>query len=133
MIRRWNEVVTPKDQVYHLGDFALAAKPVIAELVATLNGYKFLIRGNHDRSVKAMKECGFSEVWKYHILEPPVVPIVVAMSHHPRAITVPGGTISLCGHSHEKMKMKEGVLNVGVDVWDFRPVSLQQVMKEFLT
>lgn len=46
LIRRWNSVVTPKDMVYHLGDFAFSKKAL--EYAAQLNGKKILIMGNHD-------------------------------------------------------------------------------------
>jgi calcineurin-like phosphoesterase family protein len=39
----------------------------------------------------------------------------------------------LCGHVHEAWKRHVRVINVGVDVWDFYPVSVDQlleVMKE---
>ena len=49
LIARWNETVTPGDEVWHLGDFALHARPErIAELLAALNGRKHLIAGNND-------------------------------------------------------------------------------------
>lgn len=44
------------------------------------------------------------------------------------------GRILLCGHVHEKWKTKitpKGTLmiNVGVDVWDYKPVSLDDIIK----
>lgn len=46
MVSNWNNVVGPKDKVYHLGDFAIARKNVA--FAGRLNGDKVLIRGNHD-------------------------------------------------------------------------------------
>lgn len=46
LIKRWNSVVTPKDKVYHLGDFAWTEKAI--EIGAMLHGDKVLILGNHD-------------------------------------------------------------------------------------
>lgn len=60
MIRCWNEAVAEDDTVYHLGDFALASTERIAELLRGLNGYKILIVGNHDRSLKRMVELGMN-------------------------------------------------------------------------
>jgi calcineurin-like phosphoesterase family protein len=45
----------------------------------------------------------------------------------------PEDTWMLCGHVHEAWKRHGRVINVGVDVWDFYPVSVDQlleVMKE---
>lgn len=43
------------------------------------------------------------------------------------------GELLLCGHVHEKWKSKLGpngglMINVGVDVWDYRPVSLDEII-----
>jgi calcineurin-like phosphoesterase family protein len=47
LIQKWNNLVTPEDEVYYLGDFSMAARPV--EIYTTrLNGTKYLVPGNHD-------------------------------------------------------------------------------------
>lgn len=47
LIERWNSVVKPDDDVFHLGDFAF--KPAhVQGIVARLNGNIHLIGGNHD-------------------------------------------------------------------------------------
>lgn len=33
----------------------------------------------------------------------------------------------LCGHIHEKWKIVDRMINVGVDQWDFRPVSVEEI------
>ena len=48
MIKNWNETVSNKDIVLHLGDFGLGKKEYIASIVKRLNGKKILIMGNHD-------------------------------------------------------------------------------------
>jgi calcineurin-like phosphoesterase family protein len=47
MVRNWNNIVSPNDTVYHLGDFAFAARAVEV-FTPLLNGKKILITGNHD-------------------------------------------------------------------------------------
>lgn len=49
IIRRWNNVVSPEDTVYHLGDVALGNIAKSLPKVARLNGYKIAVMGNHDR------------------------------------------------------------------------------------
>lgn len=34
----------------------------------------------------------------------------------------------LCGHVHEKWKTRGRMINVGVDVWDYKPVSLSTLL-----
>lgn len=50
IVRAWNETVTKRDTVFHLGDVTLAPIARIAPLIARLNGTIHLISGNHDRS-----------------------------------------------------------------------------------
>src|SRR5271165_3310117 len=47
LIEAWNSVVKPDDEVFHLGDFSLAFRPVEV-YTRRLNGMKHLIVGNHD-------------------------------------------------------------------------------------
>ncbi|WP_426221496.1 metallophosphoesterase [Methylobacterium sp. NFXW15] len=50
LIAAWNAVVGPKDEVWHLGDFAMGASPErCTALFRRLRGRKCLVRGNHDR------------------------------------------------------------------------------------
>jgi len=35
----------------------------------------------------------------------------------------------LHGHIHEKWKVNGRMINVGVDVWDFKPVSIEEIAK----
>lgn len=46
LVRRWNNVVGPKDTVWHLGDFCFGKRNL--EIAAQLNGNKKLVMGNHD-------------------------------------------------------------------------------------
>jgi len=55
LIERWNERISPQDEVYHLGDFAFAGKAKTVSILKQLNGIKYLIRGNHDHGI-AKKE-----------------------------------------------------------------------------
>ena len=47
LVRRWNAVVGPGDEVWHLGDFARTAA-LAREILQQLNGIKHLIVGNND-------------------------------------------------------------------------------------
>lgn len=46
---RWNDVVRPGDEVWHLGDVALGRIADSLALVSRLHGRKRLVVGNHDR------------------------------------------------------------------------------------
>jgi calcineurin-like phosphoesterase family protein len=47
LIQNWNDLVLPEDEVYYLGDFSMAARPVEI-YTSRLNGIKYLVPGNHD-------------------------------------------------------------------------------------
>ena len=119
MIARWNAVVGPEDTVYHLGDFAMGKPSEWPGFLRQLTGAKkILIRGNHDRSRRQMLEGGFTEVhekleWEGWLLQ-----------HHP--INTPRKL--LCGHIHEKWRRIGWIINVGVDVWDFTPRTIEELI-----
>ncbi len=55
MIQAWNEKVRPNDEVVILGDFSWGSAEETMELLKTLHGKKYLIRGNHDLYLKDKK------------------------------------------------------------------------------
>ena len=67
IVKRWNSVVTPEDQVIHLGDVAFQVGTKfddICRLVKACNGIKTLIKGNHDHAPDdKYLEMGFSMVY----------------------------------------------------------------------
>ena len=69
MIKNWNETVTNKDVVIHLGDFGIGSKEYISSIVKRLNGKKILIMGNHDNwSEQTYRDMGFHTVSRFPIL-----------------------------------------------------------------
>jgi len=159
MIRRWNETVGPDDTVYCLGDFSLAFAPV-EHITPRLNGKKFLIPGNHDfchsYHKKSRSEEGRAKWTQKYIdngwtvlPEQTTLEIdgigTVNMCHHPyhfvdgdhhddkyeRWRPKDNGKWLLCGHVHEKWKKVGYMVNVGVDQWDYKPVSIEQ-LKDFI-
>jgi len=66
MIDAWQRTVQPHQVVLHLGDFAFGNLAQITEMRARLPGRVILVLGNHDRSAKAMKSCGFDIVTTMH-------------------------------------------------------------------
>lgn len=62
LVERWNQVVRPKDTVWHLGD-VLFAMHKTGEILGSLNGIKRLILGNHDRFPLEMYAKYFSKIY----------------------------------------------------------------------
>lgn len=67
IVRNWNRVVGDTDVVYHLGDVAMGDSSRWDEILKSLNGYKILVVGNHDR-IFAGEKPRQREKWdeKYH-------------------------------------------------------------------
>lgn len=152
LIHNWNSVVAQEDTVYCLGDFSLAFRSV--ELFSNrLLGTKKLVPGNHDFCHPAHKK-GKKDLpkWvsKYEEHGWEVLPIhsglnipgvgVVNLSHmpyrgdytderYPEFRVVGDGRWLLCGHVHEKWKTRGKMVNVGVDQWDYKPVSIDAIAR----
>ena len=149
IIRIWNETVKPEDFVYHMGDVAFASPERIDHIIHNLNGHKILILGNHDRKEKKYLDYGFEEVHQS-------LRITLSngqeanLSHYPyRGQPDPyhkqkfdnkniedDGRLLLNGHVHDDWKVRPGkyknvMINVGMDQWNFKPVSEEELI-EFL-
>lgn len=134
MICRWNSAVGPRDIIYHLGDFAMGKRHEMKPILDQLNGYKILIKGNHDRSAQAMREAGFDEVHEEMFIPSTGGAPSVYLHHQPiRHWQRKGGgrhvDYHLCGHVHEKWRRLGNMINVGVDQWDFTPQALEVLVK----
>jgi calcineurin-like phosphoesterase family protein len=128
LVERWNETVGPDDVVWHLGDFAIRQRPtVVADLLARLNGRKHLVAGNNDPQETRELE-GWESVQSY--LEMEVDRVSLVLCHYPfRSWRGMGkGWVNLHGHSHGKLKPQSRQFDVGVDVWGFRPVMLDEIL-----
>lgn len=128
MLARWNVAVAPQDEVWHLGDVALGPKPeAVAALLARLHGRKHLVTGNNDGP--ATREWpGWASVQDY--AEIVVEGRSLVLCHYPfRSWRNMGrGWINLHGHSHGRLKPLSRQCDVGVDAWEFRPVTLAEIL-----
>ena len=125
IIDNFNNKVNPGDIIFFLGDFSFDDS-FYRKYQDLLNGNWIFIRGNHDH-----------HKLPYHIEE-----LILELGkqetlliHDPSSYEE---TIKrhIVGHVHEKWKIKktdEGniLINVGVDVWDFKPVSMEEILQLF--
>ncbi len=126
LVDRWNAVVGPEDEVWHLGDFARTARTA-ADVLALLNGRKHLLLGNNDPP--AVAELGWESVGAYAELVCEGVALVLC--HYPfRSWNgMHRGAVNLHGHSHGRLKPLRRQVDVGVDVWGYRPVGLAELLQ----
>lgn len=120
LINNWNEIVKPGCTVYIIGDFAWKDH---AKYANRLNGKKILITGNHDKmSHDAMKP--FTEVHPFLVRR--FFGHEVTLCHYALKVWPAShyGSWQLYGHSHGRIKETKYLkgIDVGVDVWGFRPV-----------
>jgi calcineurin-like phosphoesterase family protein len=125
LIRNWNEVVKPKDTVYVLGDFAWGRSA--GAFRKKLNGRVVLILGNHDRvkGPDSIYDAGFQEI--HQLLVRKFQGIKVTMCHYALRVW-PGSSrkdYCLYGHSHGTLPGHGRSCDVGVDSWDYYPVSFE--------
>lgn len=126
LIKRWNKKVSPNDLVYYLGDFSL--KSNIDKYLNQLNGEIFFLdcRFHHDKHWQK-KFKGFLP--SIHCIE--IQNKYFVLSHFPLLEWERKnyGSIHLHGHSHGKLKYHERAIDIGVDCWNFYPISLDEILK----
>lgn len=130
LIDVWNKTVKKKDFVYILGDFSLCNKERTKKILEKLNGRKFLIKGNHDKSciglesyfewVGDIKEVKFTHN-QYPFINPDET-FAVELCHFPMLTwnRRPHGTCHLHGHCHGSLDdfneySQELRFDVGID------------------
>ncbi len=142
-----NSVVSDSDIVYDLGDFAYKCNPIkVPELLKQLKGVRRLLPGNHDKIFQQALNNGYLKdlissgkveiIGEFYpnqtikILE--IERKIIVISHYalrswPHAFR---GSINLFGHSHSKLPPLYRSFDVGVDAWNFFPVSFNQVLEK---
>ena len=124
LIGNWNDVVRPDDTVWHLGDFALGPTDArVAEILATLQGTKHLITGNND-GPGTLAAPGWASVAAYAEIDVDDTRLILCHYAFRTWNAMGRGALNLHGHSHGLLKTAPKQYDVGVDVWDFRPVTL---------
>jgi calcineurin-like phosphoesterase family protein len=99
LVRRYNEVVGPKDKCYFLGDVVINRKHL--KTLARLNGDKVLIRGNHDIFPDTEYREYFRELRAYHVLNGMI------LSHIPiHEESLGRFGVNIHGHLHSNRVMK---------------------------
>lgn len=132
LIQRWNAVVRPGDLVYHLGDFALGRAEQAIAIARRLAGNKYWVFGNHDKALRKNVEFLAQWVWARDLTQIEVAGQKVTLCHYAMRTwnQAHRGAWQLFGHSHGSLQTASGKqLDVGVDCWDFTPVSFDELKK----
>lgn len=128
IVARWNDTIGVDDDVWHLGDFALRTSPEAAStLLQGLNGRKNLITGNNDPAeIIALPD--WTSVQAYAEIVVDTRRLVLCHYAFRTWNGMAKGALNLHGHSHGRLKSQPRQIDVGVDCWDFRPVSLARML-----
>lgn len=145
LVSNWNLVIGPNDTVYHVGDVAFEKDPIMLySIISRLNGTIHLIKGNHDYQIRG-RVAGLFE----HIEHSGLREIAVAdpdgfggyqqivLCHYAMRVWNRShyGAWHLFGHSHGTLPDDETSLSldVGVDCWNYFPVSYEQIKERMKT
>ncbi len=140
LIKRWNEKVSPDDEVYYVGDLALMSSNKLKPILDRLNGKIYLIKGNHEDAaianasrfewIKDYYELKVKDVYA-HNGEQLIVLFHYAIkewnaSHY--------GTWHLYGHYHGTLfdDPLSRSIDIGVDCHNFYPISYEEVKEIIL-
>lgn len=132
LIDNWNSRVKTSDRVFFLGDFCFRGSQSFHSYYDRLNGEKIMIKGNHD---------------SHNGVNTPILDLTIRIGgetmlliHRPSDVGVFDGNLVLCGHVHQAWKFDRRYIekdfyidfvNVGVDVWDFKPVNINEIMDDY--
>jgi calcineurin-like phosphoesterase family protein len=132
LIANWNAVVAPDDEIWHLGDFCYKSAQSPSDYLRRLNGRKHLLWGNHD-SEQARAAPGWASSQAYAEVTVEATRLVLFHYSLKTWHRVGRGALQLYGHSHGRMTGDRQSCDVGVDAWDFRPVSLDAIKARLAT
>lgn len=134
IVRRWVVSVKRSDRVFVLGDISLTKEIVYVQgLLSQLPGQKFWILGNHDHEKER------KAYYKYFqkldkMMEVKIEGQQLVLCHYAMLTWNRShfGSFMLHGHSHGTFKYPypARIADVGVDCWDYAPVSYPEIKKK---
>jgi calcineurin-like phosphoesterase family protein len=151
-IENYNRTVPKDGTVIWTGDCFFLGKPRAKEIMDRLHGIKLLVRGNHDMKPVDMYKIGFTLVCES--MEMMIAGERVKISHFPykpqftlwqkflklirgpkrhydlrylNLRPVDNGGWLIHGHTHNPNRLNGKQIHVGVDAWNYAPVSYNQI------
>lgn len=143
MIKKWNDVVGPDDEVYYLGDFMYKMNPniFVKNVLENLNGKIYSLLGNHDeryirKYIHRLEWVKDRYELKYTHEDGKLYKFI--LDHYP-IYSWKGmykGTIHLHGHTHIKTSdllydtygFKK---NVNCELLNYKPLSIVDIINEY--
>lgn len=142
LVKRFNEVVKYEDHCFLLGDICFGSRKKFERLISELNCKNlYFIKGNHKDYVEkeGIKE-KFKFIKDYHDLWIQDVDAwggkqLIVLCHYPieQYRNKHLKSIHCHAHSHNKLPVTKNSIrriDVGVDAWNYYPVSYEQIKEE---
>lgn len=137
LVTNWNNTVGLYDEVYILGDVSFRNNAATYDIVTSLHGRLYLLRGNHDK-LSALVRSEFEWEKDYHVLKvqhpESRTNLRIVLSHYAFRTwdAMHYGSWNLHGHSHGTLESRGKQLDVGVDsakrlLGQHRPFSLLEI------
>ena len=142
LVKNWNELITPDDDVYVLGDLVLKDIHEGIRYWDQLVGRKHVILGNHDTGERPelYKQChdtvveGYAMPLRYKHYEFFLSHYPTVTDHYKEGESLHNLVIDLCGHTHTDDKFadfeKGLIYHVELDAHDNRPVRIDQIIED---
>ena len=145
IIENFNEIVTPEDDLYLLGDIFLGGPNSIdagIELFNQLPGKIHLIWGNHDTDNRktALLECPnvisitgcYATIIKYNKYHFYLCHFPTITTNYDIDKSLKERLLCLAGHTHSKKLFEPyGSYNVAVDAHNCYPISIDEIINDF--
>lgn len=148
LIANINASVKPQDTLIIVGDTFFLGTQRSKAIMDRINGTKILVKGNHDGTDTQMRNKGFDVV--VDRMDLMIQGKRVHLSHYPYRESkwhtfkkkylwkapqtkylwlrmVNRGNWLIHGHIHGKRKIKDNMIHIGVDAWDFKPVHISVI------
>lgn len=134
LIGNWNRTVRPEDTVYIVGDFSYNGGEAPVRYLSRLQGTMHLIRGNHDTGLLHAERLLDYCASVTDLLEIDDQGTHIILCHYP--ILHEKGGYMVHGHIHNQrnhaftlLQQLPKVLNAGVDINFYRPVTLPELIE----
>ena len=134
-IKRFNEKVKEKNAItFHLGDFALTYNiDKVNSIIEKLNGKHVFLAGSHDHWLEKIHRINQDKLFYPYIHEILNVEIegnLICLCHYQLTVWHKShyNSFHLYGHAHGKSKRIGRSMDVGVDCWNYYPLSYNEVI-----
>jgi len=140
LVDNWNGLVSTKDDVYHLGDFAFLpngdnGRIELKRILSRLNGRIHLLLGSHDKGLQNQRDLFHETFRRNSIVERKFGDKIIIMGHCPMLSFEKRshGSIHFFGHVHsgplKPFLCQNNSCDVGLDSWEFKPVHIDAAVE----